>query len=52
MSVIAPARAHTASSQPAVPTSRAMSADTMKIPDPIIEPATIIVASKVPRSRT
>src|SRR5258706_6840409 len=28
-----------------------MSAETMKIPEPIIEPATIMVASKRPRSR-
>ena len=33
------------SSQPALPTFRAMSADTMKMPDPIIEPTTTIVAS-------
>ena len=34
------------------PSSRAMSAGTMKIPEPIIEPATIIVASSKPKSRT
>ena len=38
--------------QPEEPSSRAMSAGTMKIPEPIIEPATIIVASSRPKSRT
>ena len=31
--------------QPALPTSRAISAATMKMPEPIIEPATIMVES-------
>ena len=50
--VIRPATAHAASSQPGVPTRRADSAEVMKIPEPIIEPTTIIVASIVPSSRT
>ena len=40
-----PAKAHAARSQPGAPTSLEDSADVMKIPDPIIEPTTIIVAS-------
>jgi hypothetical protein len=32
-------------SQPGLPTRRAMSADTMKMPEPIIDPTTTIVAS-------
>src|SRR2546426_11237853 len=36
---------------PAEPTCRAMSAETMKMPDPIIDPATIIVESSSPSSR-
>ena len=39
------------SSQPAEPTWRAMSAETMKIPEPIIDPATSIVESRSPSSR-
>jgi len=35
---------------PADPTWRAMSAETMKMPDPIIDPATIIVESTRPSS--
>ena len=42
---------HASSSQPVLPTSRAISPATMKIPDPIIDPATIIVESKRPRLR-
>src|SRR5260370_2047207 len=41
-----------ASSPPVDPVWRAMSADTMKIPEPIIDPTTIIVESKRPRPRT
>ena len=41
----------TISSQPAEPTWRAISAGTMKIPEPIIEPATIMVESSNPSSR-
>ena len=39
-------------SQPDDPTWRAMSAGTMKMPEPIIDPATIIVESSRPSSRT
>jgi hypothetical protein len=48
---ISPAKAHATSSHPGEPTSRADSADVMKMPDPIIEPITIIDASSVPRLR-
>ena len=41
-----------ASSHPDEPTCRAMSAETMKMPEPIIDPATIIVESSRPSSRT
>src|SRR5207245_1110598 len=40
--------AHTASSQPGAGRRRAMSAETMKMPEPIIEPATSAVASRRP----
>jgi hypothetical protein len=43
-----PASAHTVSSHPAVPTSRTISAETMKMPEPIIAPATSMVASNKP----
>src|SRR5580704_8287268 len=43
-----PLKIHVSSSPPADPVCRAMSAATMKIPDPIIEPTTIIVASYSP----
>ena len=36
---------HATSSQPGLPTCRAMSAETMKMPEPIIEPTTTIVES-------
>ncbi len=39
-------------SQPGEPTRRDDSAEVMKIPDPIIEPTTIIVASSRLRPRT
>jgi hypothetical protein len=39
------------SSHPVLPTFRAISAATMKIPDPIIDPATIIVESNSPKLR-
>ena len=42
---------HVASSHPGLPTCLVISADTMKIPDPIIEPITIIVESANPRPR-
>ena len=40
-----PATSQATSSQPGLPTLRAMSADTMKMPEPIIEPTTTIVES-------
>src|ERR1700687_1158017 len=46
-----PATAHANSSQPGAPLNRDDSADTIKIPDPIIEPITIIVASIGPSAR-
>src|SRR5262245_41908107 len=48
MTVMMPARAQTVSSQPEVPTSRTISAETMKMPEPIMAPATSMVASKSP----
>src|SRR5881396_2456078 len=50
--VSSPATAQASSSQPGAPINRADSADVMKIPDPIIEPTTIMVASIGPRART
>ena len=50
--VSTPASAHAISSQPGEPTSRDDSAEVMKIPDPIIEPTTIIVASSRLSPRT
>src|SRR5829696_8228505 len=50
--VSTPARAQAASSQPGDPTRRDDSAEVMKIPEPIIEPTTIIVASSRLRPRT
>src|SRR5438093_12901555 len=47
-----PARAHASSSQPGAPLSRDDSAEVIKIPDPIIEPITIMVASTGPSART
>src|SRR5262245_43315972 len=44
-------RIQTSSSQPAEFTVRATSAETMKIPEPIIEPATMALASTNPSSR-
>src|SRR5215213_4314123 len=46
-----PATSHATSSQPALPTVRAMSAETMKMPDPIIEPTTTMVESYKPSPR-
>jgi hypothetical protein len=43
---------HVKSNPPAEPVCRAISAETIKIPDPIIDPATIIVESSSPSSRT
>src|SRR4051794_13394860 len=50
--VIKPAMTHVRSSHPGAPMSRVDSAETMKIPEPIIEPTTIMVASTRPRTRT
>src|SRR5262244_1922922 len=50
--VSTPASAQAASNHPADPTSREDSAEVMKMPDPIIEPMTIIVASSGPSPRT
>src|SRR6059058_5863540 len=47
-----PATAHASSNQPGAPLSRDDSADVIKIPEPIIEPITIIVASIGPSART
>ena len=45
MTVRTPVTTQASSSQPGLPTSRAMSAETMKMPEPIIEPTTTMVAS-------
>ena len=50
--VIKPATAHASNNQPGAPINRADSAEVMKIPEPIIEPITIIVASSGPSART
>src|SRR6185436_14633520 len=50
--VSTPASAHAASSHPGEPTSRDDSAEVMKMPDPIIDPTTIVVASSRLRPRT
>jgi hypothetical protein len=47
-----PANAHASNSQPGAPLNRDDSADTIKMPDPIIEPMTIMVASIGPSART
>src|SRR5438094_1014186 len=47
-----PATAHARSNQPGAPINRADSADVIKMPDPIIEPITIMVASIGPRARS
>jgi hypothetical protein len=49
--VSSPVTTQVSSSQPAEPVVRAISAETMKMPEPIIEPATIIVESSRPSSR-
>src|SRR5215813_3286456 len=46
MTVSAPAAAHARRSPPGEPSRRAVSAETMKMPEPIIEPTTIAVASR------
>ena len=40
-----PVNTHVTRSHPGEPTVRAMSDETMKIPDPIIDPTTIVVES-------
>src|SRR5581483_4664701 len=50
--VIKPAIAQASSSHPGAPLKRDDSAETMKMPDPIIEPITIMVASIGPSART
>src|SRR2546430_15745457 len=47
-----PATATARSNQPGAPLSRDDSADVIKIPEPIIEPITIMVASIGPSART
>src|SRR5207244_6978927 len=47
-----PATAHASRSQPGAPLNRDDSAEVIKMPDPIIEPITIIVASIGPSART
>src|SRR5436305_896921 len=47
-----PLTSHAASSHPAEPTCRAILAETMKMPEPIIDPVTIITESSRPSSRT
>src|SRR5487761_526107 len=46
-----PVIAQVASRPPAEPVWRAISADTIKMPEPIIDPTTIMVESKRPRPR-
>ena len=50
--VMTPASAHATNNHPGEPTNREDSADVMNIPDPIIDPMTIIVPSVRPRLRT
>jgi hypothetical protein len=50
--VITPASAQATSSQPGEPINLELSAEVMKMPDPIIEPITIIVPSTRVRPRT
>src|SRR5437762_839591 len=47
-----PAIAHASRSHPGAPFNRDDSAEVIKIPDPIIEPITIVVASIGPSART
>ena len=49
--VSTPVITHESNSQPELPTSRAIDDDTIKMPDPIIDPATSIVESKRPKPR-
>src|ERR1700756_5316149 len=50
--VSSPATAQARSNQPGAPLSRDDSAEVIKIPEPIIEPITIMVASTGPSART
>ena len=50
--MVSPAISHTSSSMPGEPTWRAMSAETMKTPEPIMDPATSAVASTRVKART
>src|SRR6185295_13541288 len=47
-----PLTIHAASSHPAEPTYRATLAETMKMPEPLIDPVTIITETSRPSSRT
>src|SRR4249920_1168739 len=47
--VMNPVMSHTSMSQPALPTFLTISALTIKIPDPIMDPATTMVASNNPK---
>ena len=51
MMVRAPVTSQATSSQPGLPIWRDMSAETMKMPEPIMEPATTMVESQSPRRR-
>ena len=51
MMVRTPVTSQATSSQPGLPSRRAMSAETMKMPEPIIDPTTTMVESKRPRPR-
>jgi len=51
MTVMKPVTSHTSSNNPGLLTWRAMSAETMKMPEPTIEPTTSMVASRRPRTR-
>ena len=52
MSVSRPVTSQTRSNQPGAPTCRAMIEETIKMPEPIIDPATSMVESSKPSPRT
>jgi hypothetical protein len=52
VTVSKPATAHASNSQPGAPVNRADSAEVIKMPEPIIDPTTIMVASTGPSART
>src|SRR6185503_7248085 len=52
MIVRRPVTIHATNNQPGEPTCRDISAETMKMPEPIIDPATIVVESRRPSPRT